>query len=327
MSDRSNFKFHAGASYPQHQYRNVFDNMSNRQASFHFIAQALSLTHTENIRVEDFQSQACASESEIWFSQDTTMTVESLPNCDFDTHSQVNLSKLQEKHTKNMISESEFSELQESGSVTYPLQLEYTFLAEVTGPESLNHISKAESEHTDLRGGGTGEECLRLDYQTSFETSHQLTTFDEVPSDDRSSVITWSGDYDICSGFAKELNPQIHEGSILQDFLVDNDNVLDHACALIESYDESKQQCDGVSEISRKRAKLSAKDARLIFGMKNLRGKEGNSALLATYFGITRKAVHDIWRGRTWKAVTSHPPAHDHWIQSGGIWFGLQPQK
>ena len=52
------------------------------------------------------------------------------------------------------------------------------------------------------------------------------------------------------------------------------------------------------------KAKLTAKDARFIFSCKNHKGERGRSASLAKCFGVTKKAIHDIWIGRTWRAAT-----------------------
>ena len=58
---------------------------------------------------------------------------------------------------------------------------------------------------------------------------------------------------------------------------------------------------------TRPKMKLSSADARVIYSFKDYKGERGNSASLAKRFGITKKAVHDVWSGRTWKAATSLP--------------------
>ena len=55
---------------------------------------------------------------------------------------------------------------------------------------------------------------------------------------------------------------------------------------------------------TKKRAKITTDDVRVIYDMRDLKGERGNSLALAERFGITQKAVRDIWCGRTWTRTT-----------------------
>ena len=68
-------------------------------------------------------------------------------------------------------------------------------------------------------------------------------------------------------------------------------------------------QCETQFPVGKKtrlrlRNKVTRKQVYIIYGMKDAKGEKGNSLTLAKRFGITQKAVHDIWNQRTWKKAT-----------------------